>query len=1626
MGGGAPLKEQGGGALRQRRADSLSASSCSTSTKSEAGKERGGRGAPLTLAKRPSVLRALAKRHRVALVVFLLCAAVLIHGILTSINNPLPGVVRLETLEELAHAAVSRSKASDKHKTEGSLYLLGGAPIIDTVDWLDVRALGFEEVKRGNLTLGGVTFDPMLWDPALIDENGNPKEPLQTNAWWTPLVVPPGVGEMHVVNSSPYLLSIRTKRRGRTDLVGDAAGLTIRGPLLVLDDTPEGGTYGIRQSPGPLGFGFFMGIRLRDYGDEVLRHYVANPSPLSFEKVWEIKRFFEDENEMVDPTRVVMQRMRAFIVRGAPYITLDVPPGQKLILETLPADTNAAKRNAVERISNYSGHPTEATHTCTSLMGKPMDSDAFEIDLSDGTQWIAIFNRKASLNSLVQLTCEIASGLHRLVTVKVLKAPLIVRLGLASLCDHEIIKQKRQDPAAFPSLFYGAASLCPLDQAQVISRTRWKFMTVFNALPRRNLQDAIQFFERKGPGKAMFEKVFTRFALRDQLELISKSPDYGGFELVTLPWRPDLIASAIRDLSNPIDVIVIPDDFTRGSELGITGDLYYWLNVDFLSVRGKSLVLTGGTSGEGRIKALLKIIFSINVEHASTSTDDDGVVVAKMSQIYDTSPYEKDTGVPRIFRPENMPKQLQWPLANHEDPLDGHVYQAKSTNSIEYMYPQYHGWPFAPYCVRSLSPESCEKIANAFYYWGNGAISWLGMKWENDSLPLSEGWAVLLARALRHGTCSEANRDGKQCAPLKKVLLIETAAFTEQADFIRNAAELLLDREGELDAARLRSFLRGTRELHTGNIGEPVAELIDEESELMRDFLLRHALFYPKKGDIELHFRDENSRASGGTAVLEYKFFSSPLTGYRSHTLFPPKEIVEIIGEEGQVQSTEERHLWDPHRLMVFFHELHLKMEQVVYNPNAIPRSISNDVNDYACIMTSHGKTCARSFGTHPPLKPSEVVDDHFGAWMHAFKQGNRASLVLNLPLSGLNSFHVKDAVGNDVDIVQSIHPRWRDVLRWSLKQDLSGYTKLSSEDLEKKADDLQNWARLMHRYASLAVVADTAGLKAEKLQALGAVKAGLAKLLSARFDNILVYDSTLGGIVPCGCSRADGGACIPLPRVGLSEVEFPKGEEGKGGDVKAVLSLGNLCPAFRYSSVEGGAGFFKGTQALFGYIIHMAAVVGLFEPDWLNTRLRICTPNGIAIPKVHYIIMSLILNVAAPDFFGPYTDPFLRRELHRKFTPFRHKDWWYLNSYDSGMHYADPAGPYLISPSETAFAYWAIGQYGKVTKDLNLRRWGDVLASTELYAGNAFLRVKEWNTVYPHAIRYLGALGRLHESGAFFETSEGVEPHMVYTRQIIPITPFSLELLESGWSLFLQALWQRSCAKNISKCIKEFGDIALAHLNVFVMKWASVSGAEADVQKQKIQQIVEATTQVTKVDCFQRKQFECGPHTLSNGIFFAAISQAVGGAHGILEGEDGNGRFRLMCAHFVCFVVFLAGRGVCILLISVVIAQVALLSGLYCQNLQLASEVGEFRARAQTFEAMLEKHGECQCPSCPAADEALRSSLTALHAKFEKTSEKLNTGVANVDKKIANYGKKFEALVNKVQKFMPLAGLNL
>lgn len=90
-----------------------------------------------------------------------------VHGQLPGVSNSRPfllrsllrfsssGVVQLETLEGLARAVDKGRFSRDKGKARNALYLFGGIALADTVDWLDVKQLGFDDVKRGNGTLGG-------------------------------------------------------------------------------------------------------------------------------------------------------------------------------------------------------------------------------------------------------------------------------------------------------------------------------------------------------------------------------------------------------------------------------------------------------------------------------------------------------------------------------------------------------------------------------------------------------------------------------------------------------------------------------------------------------------------------------------------------------------------------------------------------------------------------------------------------------------------------------------------------------------------------------------------------------------------------------------------------------------------------------------------------------------------------------------------------------------------------------------------------------------------------------------------------------------------------------------------------------------------------------------------------------------------------------------------------------------------------------------------------------------------------------------------------------------------------------------------------------------------------------
>nr|CEL72294.1 TPA: endo-1,3(4)-beta-glucanase [Toxoplasma gondii VEG] len=1266
-----------------------------------------------------SISQAIFSRRKHLLLLFSVCLVLLLHSILTNISPQLASE-KLESLEELS------------------------------------RKLNFAE---------GGGFSPQLWGPEFVDATGRPKVPLPTNVWWQAFVLPPGTGDSHVINSAPYLLTVITKPRGRTDLVGDRAGLQVRGPYTVVDNSSDGGVYGYRQTNGPVGYGFFFGVRLRDFGDFVKRHYVSDYSPLSVTKSWEIEQFREGTDEVVDPTEISTQ-------------TTSLQSTPKRLYNTY---TPLCKKNSIQKIVNLASLPTDGNLACSSLLRSAVFTDALELHLSDGTIWLFVLDHKVCFGRMrygilrapisekntfgehagrlpimhrwdayvtcatclmcstsclhhlceiqIQMTCESSTEHDRLMSLKRLERPVIVRLAVASVCGHSHVWGEGGSNAMI-----GVDKTCPHQDVDKKSSYRWKFMSLVNKVPGRRLDEVANFINR-----------------RRQLELLRENERWGGFELQTVAWTPDALIPALRNMTVPINAVVIPEGFFRGDGTGITGDLYYWLAVHFLSVQGGTIVLVGGMNGEGKTRELLRDLFNIHLEPAGFFSYDDAESVPHQTHdIYDTPPYEEDEGIDESLLPENMPKKLRRPMALIEDPVDGSEREGPSNNKVEAVWTPWHGWPF----------QSC------------------GLEWTG---------ATMFCCRMRIGPFCSQEVYGILCvwAPLG------TQAFTKEM------STTLLDEDGLVDVENLRRFLRGTKVEETLNVGQPSEEIIDEDRETARDGLLRQALIYPVKGDFLLRTSSADEQVHVQHAKLTYKFLSFPLPQYESHSLYPP-----YVSMRTQATNDVEP-LWDPNRLIVYMHELH----QVIMSESAAT----------SCLVTNHGTP---------------------------------AYLLVNLVESDLGVLVKRNETGDQENLLERMHPQWENILRWAIRQDLSGPTKLDIGDLDQNADDMQEWVRLMHRYASIALTADAVGVRVERERALSFLRRGLEKFLGAQFENVLLYDTTWA---------------------------------------EAMSSqLSSACPALRNSEVEAGAGLYYGTHAFFGYVVHMAAVVAKFDLGWLSRRLSITTQYGLRTPKIHHVVLALIRNFATPAFLQGYKELSVTAQLRQFFVVARHKDWWFLNSYSSGVQHPDALGPHQESSSEAAFAYWAVAMYAKVTGDRRLEQWGRVLAATEIYAANAYIHIKE-------SVRYLGAIGRLHENAAVFNTIEGVEPFKIFSKQIIPLTPFSLEIIDAGWALWMTERWRNACVSNLSKCFREFGDIGLTHMSLFTQKWTAEGGPDGIDREATIKaEIEQATQQVLHINCFQVKSFDCGVHTLSNALFFVAMTHALGGAPTILDAEDGNGRYRI------------------------------------------------------------------------------------------------------------------------------------
>lgn len=357
----------------------------------------------------------------------------------------------------------------------------------------------------------------------------------------------------------------------------------------------------------------------------------------------------------------------------------------------------------------------------------------------------------------------------------------------------------------------------------------------------------------------------------------------------------------------------------------------------------------------------------------------------------------------------------------------------------------------------------------------------------------------------------------------------------------------------------------------------------------------------------------------------------------------------------------------------------------------------------------------------------------------------------------------------------------------------------------------------MVHRYAQIALVADSVGLRNERRAAVQWLENALIKFFNNRFDNqALMYDTTWGGIVPCGCDRDMGKKfCVPPPRMGyFDQANSPQ-------TISAWMA--KSCPSLTNSAKEGGAGFFSDHHSLWGYVVFSAAVATRFDPPFANRRVRLQTAAGVRRPKIHHVVTSLIQDYANPMLVEPFEsrqNPEISAILQRYFPGARYKDWWRLHSYGSGIGSTDGAGPSQYSLSEAAFGYWAASLYAKTVGDEALNRWSKLLTGMEIIAGNAFWHIKEFSESMPPPLRYLGAIGKVSELAVSFQTKYSVAPYEVFHSQVLPLNLLSFETLEPGWVLWMRQRWEGSCQNDAALCGKAGADLGIVLIDFMAQNW--------------------------------------------------------------------------------------------------------------------------------------------------------------------------------------------------------------
>ncbi|CEM31131.1 unnamed protein product [Vitrella brassicaformis CCMP3155] len=409
-------------------------------------------------------------------------------------------------------------------------------------------------------------------------------------------------------------------------------------------------------------------------------------------------------------------------------------------------------------------------------------------------------------------------------------------------------------------------------------------------------------------------------------------------------------------------------------------------------------------------------------------------------------------------------------------------------------------------------------------------------------------------------------------------------------------------------------------------------------------------------------------------------------------------------------------------KMTVFVNGLHQKLL-----PQEMPRAFEGPS---ACLETAHGPLCM----TNIDVSPSRSSD---GICTY--------EAVLRLAPISLSSasFHESPEVPDD----------WQQLLADQIWSDLNGSEFRLPAALRRGDYDAYRFGRILHKYAHTALVAHRIKAPLLRDEALHRIRGPLEKWLSFTSGNRLVTDDLWGGVVPCGCDAdTKGNPC---------HYRFNK----RDGVVAS-----ESCVSLYEPERDAGSGLYANHLAIYGYLVYVAAVLTYFDRSW--PKKRIGHPSMRGDMRFHDAVMLLIRDVAD-------VGQLIGDRPSRNLT--RYKDWWWLNSWNSGIG-EDPEGPSATHTTEIVFSYYAISLYAEVTKKKGMYLWARFLSMTEMLFARTFMHLHAPSSspssspVFPSPVRIypekmtnsLPFIGRFAEMAVRLEE----QPSHLY-----PLSPVALEL---------------------------------------------------------------------------------------------------------------------------------------------------------------------------------------------------------------------------------------------------------